>query len=254
MFTINDSGNEPILYAFDTTGADRGAWRVNGATDVDWESASLGACAGKPNDTTACLYIGDTGDNQAHHRTRAIYRVAEPNAGRTGAIGAVDAERLTYVYEDGPHDVEAMYVARNGDMFLLTKRAIFDSRRRIRPSLVFRLPASAWTERGRVVARLADSVPIVPGSAPLREITDASLSRDARHLAVRTYTQVFVFTVDPSTGRIEPAVNPAVCNIVSLGERQGEGITWVSDGGRFAFTSEGRAAPLYLATCPLPER
>src|SRR5262245_26085772 len=28
LFTINDSGNEPLLFATDSTGADRGVWRV----------------------------------------------------------------------------------------------------------------------------------------------------------------------------------------------------------------------------------
>src|SRR5215831_3895936 len=44
VFTINDSGNDPLLFAFDTTGADRGVWRVQGATNVDWEAASIGPC------------------------------------------------------------------------------------------------------------------------------------------------------------------------------------------------------------------
>jgi hypothetical protein len=45
---------------------------------------------------------------------------------------------------------------------------------------------------------------------------------------------------------------PAVCDIVPLGEAQGEGISWVDDGGRFVFTSEGGSSPLVLANCPLP--
>src|SRR6478672_9224670 len=34
LYTINDSGNEPILFVLDTTGADRGAWRVKRSTNV----------------------------------------------------------------------------------------------------------------------------------------------------------------------------------------------------------------------------
>ncbi|MEP7347434.1 MAG: hypothetical protein ABI877_19340, partial [Gemmatimonadaceae bacterium] len=30
VFTINDSGNEPLLFALDDTGTDRGAWRLTG--------------------------------------------------------------------------------------------------------------------------------------------------------------------------------------------------------------------------------
>lgn len=248
LFTINDSGNEPLLFALDTMGADRGVWRVLGARNVDWESASVGACAAGGE----CVYIGDTGDNYAHHRSRAIYRVPEPTASGAAAIGSVRADELSYTYADGPHDVEAMYVAPNGDIVLITKRPLTDAAARLRPALMFRIPASAWNDPGIVVAALVDSLPIVPGSAALRLITDASLAPDGHHLAVRTYAQVYVFATDSLTGRVNHDVAPGVCNIVPLGEPQGEGITWANARGRFVFTSEGRATPLLIADCPLP--
>jgi hypothetical protein len=61
-----------------------------------------------------------------------------------------------------------------------------------------------------------------------------------------------VFATDSATGRVDHRVPPSVCNIVSLGEAQGEGITWADDDGRLVLTSEGRDSPLELATCPLP--
>ena len=42
LFSINDSDNEPLLFAFDTLGRNRGVWRVSGATNVDWEAVSVG--------------------------------------------------------------------------------------------------------------------------------------------------------------------------------------------------------------------
>ena len=44
FYSMNDSDNEPLVFALDTTGADRGVWRVTNATNIDWESASLGPC------------------------------------------------------------------------------------------------------------------------------------------------------------------------------------------------------------------
>ncbi|HEY7396019.1 MAG TPA: hypothetical protein VH559_14290, partial [Gemmatimonadaceae bacterium] len=117
VFTIDDSDNSATLYALDTTGADRGTWRVSGASNSDWESLALGPCEDTTHD---CLYIGDTGDNDGAHPSRSIYRFDEPDA--KGKRSIVLAERLRYVYSDGPHDVEAMFVARNGDMFFITKR------------------------------------------------------------------------------------------------------------------------------------
>jgi hypothetical protein len=248
LFTINDSGNDALLFAVDTTGADRGVWRVHGATNVDWEAASIGPCgAQQPQGAaSACVYIGDTGENTGAP-SRAIYRIVEPNA--TGGRGQVQAEVLHYTYPDQSHDVEAMYVAPNGDVVLITKRPIQDRARRLRPALVFRVPASAWGTSDRAVAQLVDSLPIVPGSVPFRLITDASLAPDAKHVAVRTYAQVYIFATDSVTGAVNHAIAPTVCDVTSLGEPQGEGVTWANARGRLVFTSEGRRAPLKLADC-----
>lgn len=260
-FTVNDSGNDPWLFALDTTGADRGAWRVRGATNVDWESASVGPCgAPQPADTSAsdardgaeCVYIGDTGDNSARRRSRVIYRVREPAAQRAGFIGDVTAESLRYRYSDEPHDVEAMYVAPNGDIYLITKRRLRDAAGRLRPALVFVLPADAWGGDTLAVAALVDSLPIVPGSAPLRQVTDAALSPDARYLAVRTYGQVYVFATDSTTGRVRAAIPPTSCNIALLGDLGGEGVTWFGRSGKLLLTSEGRDSPMRVVDCPLP--
>jgi hypothetical protein len=78
-FTINDSGNDAVLYALDTAGADRGAWRIGGADNRDWEAMTLGPCLGTaagPDASAAsqCVYIGEVGDNSARYASVAIYR------------------------------------------------------------------------------------------------------------------------------------------------------------------------------------
>lgn len=253
LFTINDSGNDPLLFALDTLGRDRGVWRVANASNVDWEAASVGPCSGDTADW--CVYIGDVGDNEARHRSRKIYRVAEPRAKepRSAQRESLEAERLTFEYPNGPQDVEAMYVARNADVILIAKRPRLDAARKPLPALVYRIPASAWKEKGRIVAELVDSLPIVPGSAPFRVITDAALSPDARHLAVRTYMQLYVFATDSATGRLNHDMAPAICNLLTVDEVQGEGVTWADNRGRFVFTTEGNRAPIALANCPLPQ-
>src|SRR5690348_8334953 len=89
FFTINDSGNEPLLFALDTTNRDRGVWRVTNATNSDWEAASIGPCS--PGAAAWCVYIGDTGDNEATHRSRKIYRAAEPRAMASGGLDSLQA-------------------------------------------------------------------------------------------------------------------------------------------------------------------
>jgi hypothetical protein len=97
-----------------------------------------------------------------------------------------------------------------------------------------------------------DSLAIVPGSAPNRTITDASLARDGRSLVVRTYWQAYVFRTNPITGRVIGSMPLAVCNLASLFERQGEGISWYLDTRELLLTSEGRTEPLRVVECLPP--
>src|SRR4030095_15297458 len=145
------------------------------ARNSDWESMTYGPCGPGPrtvaSDTAArCVYIADTGDNEGTKATRAVYRLREPHARDTASkaddAGSVSATRLTYRYSDGPHDVEAMYVAPDASIYLITKRP--DARSAGQPprrALVFRLAPDAWTARGAQQAEMIDSLPIVPGSA-----------------------------------------------------------------------------------------
>lgn len=254
LFTINDSGNEPVLFAVDTAGAPRGRWRVQGTRNIDWEAVALGPCGSGRRADSSCVYIGDVGDNIEALPLRTIYRVAEPRADAATTTGVVRAQRLVYRYADGPHDVEAMYLAPNGDVVLITKRPRLDAARRLRPALVFTIPAAAWNTDSVAVAALTDSLPIIPGSARLRTITDAALSPDARFLAVRTYGEIFVFAVDQMTGRPQPGSAPAVCDITKVQDTSGEGITWVGTTNTLLLTGEGRRAPMYIVSCPLPQR
>lgn len=257
VFTINDSGNDPVLFAMDTLGNLRGRWNVEGASNRDWEAASRGPCISQStasNTSAYCLYIGDVGDNGAARKAVTLYQVAEPLLPAAMTAGSVAATRLTFRYPDRPHDVEAMYVGPDRTIFLITKRPLKNAFGALRQSLVFTIPPSAWAEPDTVVATLSDSLPIVPGTSEWRNITDASLSTDSRLLAVRTYGQIYVFATDTATGRVQRAVAPAVCNINGVESKRGEGVTWTGNNTQLLLTNEGRNAPMHRITCPLPKR
>lgn len=258
VFGLNDSGNGPYLFAFDSAGAGRGMWEVVGAQNRDWEAASLGPCS-PGSGRGSCLYIGDVGDNDARRSRLTVYRFQEPMVKHRGdslpttPVPIRDVARLDFVYPDRPHDVEAMYVVNDGAVYLITKRRLLDGQGRPRQALLFRIPASAWDSSGIVTASLVDSLPLVPGEVPGRQVTDAALSPDGRHLAVRTYADVFVFAVDSASGQPRHDVLPGFCAIAGLRKRQGEGIGWWWDRRRLVLTSEGRNAPMYVVACPVPE-
>src|SRR5262249_42526793 len=101
LFTINDSGNDAILYATDIEGRDRGAWVVDGATDGDWESIAVGPCGSAAGSTAWCVYIGDTGDNSARYDARAIFRVHEPDVEERRERGTIPSDKLVYATRTG---------------------------------------------------------------------------------------------------------------------------------------------------------
>ena len=75
LWTHNDSGDGPYLYATDLQGTDRGAVRVLGAEAFDWEDIALGPC---PTRAGECVFIGDVGDNIEVRPFVTLYAVPEP--------------------------------------------------------------------------------------------------------------------------------------------------------------------------------
>ena len=136
FWSQNDSGNDPLLFAYDSTGASLGVVRVNGAQNRDWEAIAIGPCA-----TGSCLYIGDVGDNSARRDEVTVYRIPEPMPTDTISAPAV-ALHLRYV--DGPHDVESMIVTADTSIVLFSKRPMTDRDGRERMALVYRVSQSAW--------------------------------------------------------------------------------------------------------------
>ncbi len=267
FWTFEDSGNEPALYAMDSTGRDLGFVRVANAVNEDWE-----AIAGGPCGDGRCLYIGDVGDNLELRRSRVIYRVREPwaaagpapddstvasgdslhatvttdspqaphaaHAAGPRASGSVTAEVLRFTYEDRPHDVEAMVVSDDGAVHLITKG-------RRGGVLVFRIAPEAWSS-GLGVAVRTDSLRITTPTGRDR-ITDAALAPDGR-LAVRSYRTLYIFRMDLGSGKLASPSPELACDLGSAGEPQGEGITWLSSGA-WLLTSEQRGAPITVVRC-----
>lgn len=252
-WTLNDSGNDARIFAFDSAGRDLGTVRVSGARNRDWEAMATGPCeAGR------CLYIGDVGDNLARHEAVVIWRIAEPAPPGAGTrVESEPAVAIAVQYPGGPRDVEAMWVDADTVVWLATKRPMSDAQKRWRPSLVYRVPAAAWRAANRsasdtIPAELVDSLPIVPRRERTL-VTDAGMSNPFGDpsldslLAVRAYGEVLILQVGRNSGR--PRSLLGRCDLDVLREKQGEGVTWLPD-GRLLLTSEKRAAPLRALRCP----
>ena len=236
LWTIEDSGVGPDLYAVDTLGRYLWSWEVAGIANFDWEAVGLGPCRGG-----TCLYIGDTGDNTGRRSHVTLYRLREPNPDlRTRYLRG--AESLSFRFPDGRPDVEAMIVTPKQDVLLISKA-------RVGSPHVYRVPASAWSARQPVTAELLGILPL-PDGGVVGRVTDAALSPDGRRVVVRTYVDLYSFEL-AQNGGLTPARPPIVCGIFGL-EIQGEGVTWL-DERRLALSGErqmGIAGGIAIVECP----
>lgn len=226
VWSHNDSGDRPVLYATDTWGHDLGRLRVSGARAVDWEDLAAGPCFVAPG---RCLYIGDTGDNRRRRSSIVVYRVREPAPPRgpsdtLGATPVLDAFVLRY--PDRRHDAEALAVAADGTLLLITKDVSG-------PALVFRTTVRGAGDRREL--ELVGPLALRTSALAGRLVTGAALGRGDSLLAVRTYVSLHFFRRAPAGVPI-PLGSPNGVPIPVM-EPQGEAVAF--DGPeRLILTSE----------------
>ncbi len=244
LYVHNDSGDTARFFALDArTCAVLAKYTVPGAENVDWEDVAVARdAAGVPS-----VWLADIGDNLARRDSVALYRVDEPAVDRR----APGAEHLTVApqvwrlrYPDGPHDAESLAVTPGGHAFVITKDLLGRS-------TVYAVPA----EPGATIARMTDvgairfrltATPGGPNIAGRLTATGAAVSADGTGLAVRTYTDVDVWSLRGRDLRTAIAADPLVVPVP--GQRQGEGVA--VDGARLLVDSEGLGEPIEAASLP----
>ena len=128
LWSHNDSGDGPNLYAIDMSGKLLARFSVTNATARDWEDISAGPC---PADVAVpaspgrseCLFIADMGDNDSVRPDLTIYIVVEPRVGGAGSATSptVAPRSFRFRYPSGPTDAEALAVRPNGDLTIVSK-------------------------------------------------------------------------------------------------------------------------------------
>jgi hypothetical protein len=235
IWTHNDSGHGPFLYATDRQGRALAAVEVDGARAVDWEDIAVGPGAdGKP-----ALYIGDIGDNGRSRSHAVIYRIPEPaiNFNETGQRErSAPAEAFPFVYPDGRHDAETLLVhPKTGDIYVVTKGESGQSG-------VYRFPMPLIADRIVTLQRVATitfSNPIRMRGRSLGKLaTGGAFSRDGTRIAIRTYLEAFEWTLRPGQS-VEDALKqrPRLINAPFLG--QFESICYRADGRGLLTSAEG---------------
>ncbi|MCS6776382.1 MAG: hypothetical protein RMJ43_05785 [Chloroherpetonaceae bacterium] len=242
LWTHNDSGDGPYLFAIDRKGRTLARFRVTGATSVDWEDIAIGP----GSDGAPALYIGDIGDNGRSRSDLAIYRVREPavSQGRTLAEAqTTSAERFPFRYPDRAHDAETLLVhPQTGEIFIVTKSS--DGR-----SQVFAYPLPLQADR-QVTLQAVTTLTFTSmlGSGRLAEAermtTGGDIASDGRHVVIRTYAHAYEWRITPGQS-LADALKSTPTRIFLPLTRQGEAICYRADNRALLTTSEGAPAPLH---------
>jgi hypothetical protein len=207
FWTHNDSDDGPYVYAVDSaTGRTVATVTLSGVDPRDLESISIGP-GGQ-------VYVGDIGDNLGGSWPAVwIYRFREPEVLRDTTVTPV---RHTVRYAGGPRDAESLMVhPKTGRVYIVSKHedggGLYEGPARLSASGVntFRRIAGVdlWA-------------------------TDGAFSPDGTRLVVRGYFEAVEYRwKDGTARRIGRPSLPM--------QRQGESVTFTSDGRALMYGTEG---------------
>jgi hypothetical protein len=217
LWTHNDSGGSPELYAVGSAGRTLATLRLDGVEARDWEAMA----AGRDDRGRPALFVGDIGDNQGLWPEVAVYRVAEPAVLRDATVPST---RFRLRYADGPRDAEALLVDPRGNrLYVATKDDAGGG--------LYRAPAALRADRVNLLRRVAGVPPV---------ITDGAFAPDGGSFVLRDYQGAYVYAA-PGLG-IDAFELPL--------QQQGESITYSADGRSVLAGSEGAASEVWRV--PLP--
>jgi hypothetical protein len=209
-YTINDAGNDPIVYGIKiSTGDVIGTTRVGGGDVEDSESIAI--------DGDGTMWLADLGDNDEERDDTALYAFPEPGPGDQ----SVTAKRYPVSYDGGAVDIEAFLVhPRTGKKFLASKE-------KKQNGTLYSLPKKLSVNGDNRATDLGKPMP--------QDVSDAAFSIDGSQALIRTRSAVHLF--DPKTWKEVGSLDvPEV--------EQGESIAMDPDGTSFIIGSEGKNSPL----------
>jgi hypothetical protein len=228
MLAMNDGGDRLTVYVLDS------ACRVVGVRSAavdpyDPEDLAVGA--------DGTVWLADTGDNLVQRRTVALLALRRD--------GSTAVYRLTY--PDGPHDAEALLLPPDGTPYLVTKEVLGNSG-------VYRPTRGLVDGRTVPMAKVASlrlTLTGTPGGPVGRAgelmVTGGAVSPDGRLLALRTYTDAYIWRLAGSDVPRALAAKPE--RIALPPARQGEAISFAGD-GRLVVGTEG--LPGAVTAVPVP--
>jgi hypothetical protein len=164
------------------------------------------------------LWLSDTGDNKKARETVALHAVTP--------AGKATLYRLTY--PDGQHDVEALLLDKTGTPYLITKDVLGEAKI-YRPKGPLSSPGPTALESvGSLSIKSTDTPGGPVGSIGSVLVTGAASSADGTVLALRTYTDAYLYSAPD--GDIVAGLQRNPVRVPLPNEKQGEAIAFEPDG------------------------
>lgn len=226
LWTHNDSGDEPRIFAVDDRGHVRAEVAIQGVHPIDWEDITSFRLGG-----TSYLAIADTGNNQLSRKVGRICILREPSLNSQTA--KVIAE-VSFAFDDSPHDCESIAYDPVGKQFLLAAK-----------TLKFRtgVYSVSWPVRENSRPQNPPATAKCLGHIPVPFVTSMDLSPDSKHLVFLSFFHAAEYTLPDSAGWKQAFLTTPSMTVLPA-RSQGEAICYSSDGSDFFLTSERLPTPL----------
>jgi hypothetical protein len=224
-YAVNDGGTKSNVYVLTRQCAVEKV--ISGPTDpFDVEDLARAA--------DGTFWLSDTGDNNKQRTTVAL--IALTPAGKTTLY------RLTF--PDGAHDTEALLLDRNDVPYLITKSTLGGGDI-YRPAGQLASPGPTPLEKVGSIQLSSTDTPggPVPGIVGSVLVTGAASTADRSVVAIRTYTDAYLFHVPDDN--LVAALGKEPVRVPLPDERQGEAIAFEPD-GTLVSASEGTGQPIRL--------
>lgn len=231
---VGDGGQQVIVYRLDA------ACQVTGTTTAPVDPYDVEDLALGPD---GALWLADIGDNNAVRPHIAVIVVPDEP-------GTVDAVVRRLAYPDGAHDAESMVVDDEGRVVIVTKT--FSGLAGIYRSEPLDL-APAGNSDPQPLQKVGEiqlqqtgtgGGPVGP---PLDNLMTTGAARCGDAIAVRTYTDVYVWEgSDPAT-----AITATTPRLAALpAQQQGESVAFTTDCASLVVHSEGVGQPIHRVDVP----
>ncbi|MDR6967715.1 WD40 repeat protein [Flavobacterium arsenatis] len=184
IWTLEDSGNEPQLFALNIKGELVNTLEIKNAQNNDWEDLT--------SDKDGNLYIGDFGNNDNDRKDLTIYKI---NASDLTKKEASFAEKISFYYPQQTlfppkkserfYDVESFFLFED-NFYLFTKNrsSKFDG-----TTLLYQVP----NKSGNHPAKLISSFKTCDNFNHCA-VTSADISPDGKKIALLSADKVWIFT------------------------------------------------------------